>query len=232
MNSSSHVQQSLSYRHAALIAGVFSLLMFAAAMVAEFSSRQSLIVPGDADITAQNILTHSFTFRLGLFGFVLILVCDVLVAWALYHFLEPVHKQLSLLAAWFRLVYTAMFGMALSGLVNGFRLLNSGLHTDVPQRAMEHFQSFDDGWAIAQVFFGFHLLLMGYLILRSGFIPKILGVLLLMASVAYLADNLARLLLTDYAYYKTALTICVALPSMIGELGLAIWLLMKGGKKK
>lgn len=221
----------ISIRRAAGVAGISSIVMFFAAMLAEFYARQNLIVPDNADVTAYNITHNPSSFRLGIFGFIVVLICDVLVSWALYIFLRPVNKSLSLLAALFRLVYTAVFGTSLLNLVSGFRLLTDTYYTIAANnQALLLFNAFDDGWAVGLIFFGIHLMLLGYLIITSKFIPKLIGILLLLASLAYLTDNAAKLLLADYSAHKTLLTIIVAIPSIIGEVGFAIWLLVKGRK--
>lgn len=220
--------RSVTLRQAALVAGVSSLTMFVAAMVAEFYARQSLIIPGNATLTAQNVLSHPGTFAVGICGYIAVLICDVLAAWALYIFLKPAHAQLSLLTACFRLFYTAMFGAALFGLVNGFRTLV--LNPASTEQAMAQFQTFDDGWSLALVFFGVHLFLLGYLIFKSGYMPKTIGVLLMVAAFGYAGDNLCKLFSPDYENYKVWFAPVVAIAALLGEVGLAIWFLVKGRK--
>ena len=90
--------------------------------------------------------------------------------------------------------------------------------------------AFNNGWIIGLVFFGIHLLVIGYLIFKSGIMPRILGILLIIASIGYLIDSFAKVLLSNYADYETIFLLIVALPGVIGELSLAIWLLFKGYK--
>ncbi len=211
-------------KQAALTAGLASLLMFAAAMAAEFLMRQRLIVPGSARETAAGILAEPVLFRSGILAYLLVLICDVLLAWALYVFLYRVHPALSLLSACFRLVYTTLFGMALSGLLKGFRRLQD------PETALVYFNGFEDDWALALVFFALHLLLTGYLVYKSNSMPKWIGVLLILAGMAYFTDNICKLMLPDHSVYKNVLTLLVAVPSIFGELGLAFWMLFRGSR--
>jgi hypothetical protein len=226
----------ISQRKAALVAGIGSLIMFFAAIVAEFLARQGLVVPGNAAETAQNIMTHETLFRAGIFSYLIILILDVVLAWAFYVFLKQVNKSLSLLTAWFRLVYTAVFGAALLNLVSVLRLISGADFLTVSGTDQLHDQmmlsltAFGDGWAIGYMFFSLHVFFLGYLIIRSGYVPRILGILLIIASVGYLTDNLANLLLPDYLNYKTIFMVIVMVPAIAGELGLAVWLLFKGGK--
>jgi hypothetical protein len=78
------------------------------------------------------------------------------------------------------------------------------------------------------VFFGIHLFILGYLIFKSGFIPKILGILLIVASIGYLSDSFANFLLPNYNDYKDTFLMIVVIPGIIGELSLTYWLLFKG----
>lgn len=209
-------------KQAALTAGLASLLMFAAAMAAEFLMRQRLIVSGSARETAAGILAEPVLFRSGILAYLLVLICDVLLAWALYVFLYRVHPALSLLSACFRLVYTTLFGMALSGLLKGFRRLQD------PETALVYFNGYEGDWALALVFFALHLLLTGYLVYKSNSMPKWIGVLLILAGMAYFTDNICKLMLPDHSVYKNVLTLLVAVPSICGELGLAFWMLFRG----
>ncbi|PLK42710.1 DUF4386 domain-containing protein [Emticicia sp. TH156] len=220
---------------AAFIAAIASIIMFFAAMIAEFHTHQSLIVPTNAQATAHNIIENPFKFQIGLLAFIIVLICDIMVSWALYIFFKKVDRGFSFLAAIFRLVYTTIFAVSLLNLVSGFRLLstNQSLPFDEASvQALIYFNAFDDGWAIALIFFAFHLLLLAFLIIRSGLVPKIIGFLLFWAAIAYMTDNIAKLSASNYHNHKTVLTALVAIPSIIGEVGFAIWLLIKGRKLK
>ncbi len=228
MNTDKKTIADISLRKAALIAGFGLLIMTVAAIYAEFA-RTSLIVAGDVTITANNIMAKEILFRSGIFGYIIVIVLDVVVAWTLYVFLKPVNKSLSLLASWFRIVYAAIFGISLFNLVTVLELLNSSdylkvfkideLHTQV----MLSLNAFNDGWNIALVFFGLHLGLLGYLVLKSNYIPKFLGILLIIAGLGYLIDSLGKILIPNY-------NVTIAMFTFIGELLLMFWLLIKGSK--
>ncbi|NRF93387.1 DUF4386 domain-containing protein [Paenibacillus frigoriresistens] len=221
------------------VAGFGLLLMAIFAMFSNFSVLEGLIVPDDAAATANNIIANEMLFRSGFISFVIVLILDVLVAWALFVLLKPVNKNLAMLAAWFRLVYTAIFGVALSNLLNVLPLLSGANYfavftTDqlkLYAQVMLLVDAFNNGWLIGLVFFGVHLLVVGYLIIKSGgYIPRIIGIFLILASAGYAIDSLAHFLLSNYADYKTIFQLIVAVPGVIGELSLAFWLLIKGVK--
>ncbi|MBD0384411.1 DUF4386 domain-containing protein [Paenibacillus sedimenti] len=219
------------------VAGFGLLLMAILAMFSNFSVLEGLIIPDDAATTATNIITNEMLFRSGFTSFIIVLILDVLVAWALYVLLRPVNKNLAMLAAWFRLVYTAIFGIALYNFLNVLQLLSGAKYLTVFTTDQLHAQlmllihAFNNGWLIGLVFFGFHLLVLGYLIIKSGgYIPRIIGIFLILASAGYLIDSIAHFLLPNYADYKTIFLLVVAIPGVIGELSLAFWLLIKGVK--
>lgn len=219
------------------IAGFGLLLMAILAMFANFTVLKGLIVPEDAAATAANIITNEMVFRSGFISFVIVLILDVLVAWALYILLKPVNKNLAMLAAWFRLVYTAIFGIALYHFLNVLQLLSGAEYLKVFTTDQIHAQvmllidAFNNGWLIGLVFFGFHLFVVGYLIVKSGgYLPRMIGIFLILASAGYLIDSLAHFLLPNYNDYKTIFLLVVAIPGVIGELSLAFWLLIKGVK--
>ncbi len=215
-------------RKAALIAGFGLLIMTIAALFAEFA-RTSLIVAGDATTTANNIMAKEILFHSGIFGYIIVIVLDVVVAWALYVFLKPINQSISLLAGWFRIVYAAIFATCLFNLVTVLRLLNNSDYLKVFEIDESHTQvmlslnAFNDGWNIALVFFGFHLGLLGYLVLKSNYIPKSLGILLIIAGLGYLIDSLGKILIPNY-------NVTIAMFTFIGELLLMFWLLIKGSK--
>ena len=226
----------ISLRQAARIAGFGLLIMFIPAMFAYGFVIGSLVVPGDAAATAENIMASEMLFRTGIFSFLIVIILDVLVAWALYVFLKPVNKSLSLLAAWFRLLYTAVFGFALLNLVTVLRLLSDADYLTVFGTDQLHAQvmlslnAFSDGWAIGYVcFFSLHLFVLGYLVYKSGYIPRILGVLLIIGGFGYLIDTFALLLLPNYEAYEAIFSLLI-IPTALGEVLLALWLLIKGVK--
>lgn len=167
---------------------------------------------------------------------IIMVIFDVVVAWALYILLKPVNKSLSLLAAWFRLVNGTIFGIALYNLFSVLQLLDSanyltGFETSQLQaQVMLFLNAFNYTWLIGLIFFGLHLFVLGHLIFKSSYIPGTLGVLLIVASLGYLIDSFANFLLPNYTNYETIFMLIVVIPGIIGELSLTLWLLLKGAK--
>jgi len=163
-----------------------------------------------------------------------VLISDAVVAWALYVLLKPVNKSLSLLMAWFRLIYIAISGFALVISLIALQLSKGADYLSVFEPGelqaliMLLLDAFANGTLIAFVFFGLHIFFLGYLIFKSSraTIPRILGVLLIVASVGYQINSFAKLLLPNLPDYVSILL----LPAIIAEFSLILWLLLRGGK--
>jgi hypothetical protein len=215
----------ISARTAARIAGWGILAMALIAPFAEFYVRQRLVVPGDATATASNILANELLMRSGIAAFLVVIVLDVLVAWALYHVFRPVDPSVAGLMALFRLVYASIFAVAVVNLVSAVDATRvAASDTGQPHAAMmRSLDAFDPAWSVGLAFFGVHLGLAGYLALRSGYLPRALGVVLVIAGLGYAFDTFAGLLLPDYE--PTA-----ALVTFVGEVALLLWLLIRNAK--
>jgi hypothetical protein len=222
----------ISLRQAALIAGIAYLVAFVFSL--GNARRDKLVVRGDAAATASNIVASESRFRVSIATWMVALAADVVVAWALYIFLKPVSESLSLLTAWVRLIYVAIGAIAAVNLLSVSQLLRGADDSERFQpdqrdaQTMLFFRSFDFGLIVAFVFFGLHILGLGYLIVRSDYIPTVLGVLLIIAAVAYLIDSFACFLSPSYENNK-AHSLVFAIPAIISELSLTVWLLVWGG---
>ena len=225
----------ISLRKAALVAGFGYLIIFILGGFTNFIARDNLIVSGDAATTAHNIMASESLFRMGLAGGVIVLVADAVVAWALYIFLKPVNKSLSLLAAWFRLLFVAIAGISLLYLSFVLLLLSGADYlavfetSQLQSQVMLFLNAHEYGINISWVFFGLHILVLGYLIFKASYIPRILGVLLIVASLGYFINSFASFLSSNYANNEANLLV-VAVPAIIAELSLTLWLLIRGRK--
>lgn len=204
-----------SMRTASLIAGIALLLMAVLAFFGNFVVIQALITPGDAARTAGDITGSEALFRWGIAAFVLVAVLDVVVAGALFTLFEHVHRGLAAMAAWFRAIYAAVLLVAAAQLVIALDPLND------PGQVLRAVGAFTTIWELGLVLFAFHLLLIGYLAYRSGFIPRAIGILLVIAGLGYLADGLGLVLIADYS-------LDIALFTFAGEVVLIFWLLISG----
>jgi len=226
--------KEISQDKAARIAGTGYLIIIAAGIFAEFFVRSSLIVPGNTTLTARNIVEAEWLFRFGIAGDIIMLIFDVVVAMALYVLFVSVNKSIILLATFFRLVHSAVYGVTLLTLFIVLLLLSGAEYLTTFETEQLHslvllfLNAHSTGYLIGLIFFGVHCGLLGYLVIKSGFLPKILGILLLFASIGYLTDSFANFLLPNYIDYKTIFEYAVFIPAFIGELSFCLWLLFKG----
>jgi hypothetical protein len=210
----------------ARIAGLLYLVIIAAGIFAQFFARQSLIVPGDAAATAGNIMASETLFRASIAADLIMVIADVALALVFYLLFRPVSHGISLLAAFFRLIQAAMLGTNLLNLALALPLFAG---TEQQQAlGMLYLDAHALGYAIALAFFGISILLLGYLIFKSRYVPRIFGILLVAASAGYLLDTFARILLPNYGDYQAIFDMAVLTPAFIAELALTVWLLLKG----
>ncbi len=215
----------------ARIAGVLYLIITVAAIVAHFYVPGELIVAGDAAATAENIIASQSLFRIGGIGSELvILLSEIVLSVVLYVLLKPVSKTLSLLAAVSRLAMTIIHGLNLLNYYFVLQLLTGADYLSVfgTEQVNALVTLFLDahsyGFTIGIAFLVLHVFVLGYLIFKSGYFPKILGILFLIAGLGYLIDTTALLLSTSYQTTPGLIAFVIA----IAEISFPIWLLVKG----
>lgn len=217
----------------AKISGIAYLMIFLAGFYANFAVLESLIDYNNPSLTAENILTNHAQFGNGLLGFLVMLFFDVLLIWSLFGLTKSVSKNTSYVASFFRFLHALFFGVALSKLWEVYQLTaNANKTTNLQNSVSELLLSFDTLWTVGLLFFGVHLIVLGYLIVKSKNIPKALGVLLILAAVGYIIDGTAKLFMASYDDFKAVFEIIVIVPSVIGEFSFTVWLLIKGFKKQ
>jgi hypothetical protein len=207
-----------SQRTASLVAGLALALIAVIASVGNFIALEPLITPGDAAKTAEDILNSEAQFRWGIAALIVAAVLDIIVAAALLALFEPVSRNVSMLAAFFRVAYTAVFLVAIIQLVVAVGLLGD------PAEAMQAIDAYSTIWLVSLIFFGVHLLLIGYLAYRSGFMAKVFGILLVVAGLGYVADGFVTVLVPGPS-------VGIGQFTFVGEVALMFWLLIRGTRK-
>jgi Domain of unknown function (DUF4386) len=214
-----------SPRPRARITGVVYLLYFLMAVFTEFFMR-GFVVSGDAAATANNILAHQPLFRLGLATGLIATACYVAVTALFYDLFKLVNRSLSLLAAFFSLVgctilaFASVFRIAPLVVLGGARYLSVFKVEQLRALASLFLELYGQGVNICFVFFGVYCLLIGYLIFRSVFLPRILGVLMAFAGLGWLT-----FLSPTLANY---LSPYIQILGVLAEGSLMLWLLVMG----
>ena len=227
MNNNKNQINEISLKKSAIIAGIGLLLMAILAPIANFIIIQGLVDLENVAKTISNIVSSEGLLRLGIILFIIVALLDIIVAWALYIFLIPINKQLSLLTAWLRIIYATILLVVLTYLLKVLILLDgndylTGFSTDqINIQVMLCINTFNNGWEFGLIIFGFHLLILGYLLLKAGYMRKILGILIIIASLGYLIDGFGKLFSADY-------NLTISMITFIGEIILIFWLLIKG----
>jgi len=216
------------------IARLIGILLLLIVVIAPFSMiyvPTTLIVPGDAATTTQQIAAATGLFRLGMASDAVVFLLEIGLTVLLYVLLKPVNQTLSLIAASARLAMTVVQGINLLPLFLVLRLVSGegSLAGFAPAQAQALVLLFLNGHeAVVHIwglFFGLHLLVLGYLVYKARYIPSFVGFFLLVAAFCYLVQNFGTILFPQYA----------ALYTMIGyfsavEIVLPLWLVMKGVK--
>ena len=192
-------------RNAALVTGLALLGMTVLGIYSELLTLQRLHVPGDAPATAGNVLASLPAFRRAVLALWGVLLLDVVVAWGLYELLVPVNRGLSLLTAWLRLVYASILGVALARLIELLTLIDDvlppadPLASEVATSALVHLDAYYAIWGAGLILFGAHLTALGVLVLRSAYVPRLMGAILLLAGLGYMAEYAATLLWPSFS---------------------------------
>jgi len=222
-----------SLNKSARIAGFLYLIYMAAHIISDIW-RDSFIVPGDAAATASNIMAHEGIFTITAVGDFFAAALFFLAAWALYALLKPVNKNLALLFLLLNLAGVALQCMSAINLFAALLLMNGPDYLNVFQvdqlqsLAMFFLDLREKGFLIAQLFYGAWLFPLGYLVYKSGFLPKILGIVLMVHCFTWLSTVFQSFLFPSFA----AITYVSWPLGFIAEFGLTLWLLIMGAKEQ
>ncbi len=211
----------------ARLTGFGYLIIFFTGFFANFYVLEGLVVPAGAGETAKNIITESTLYSMGLAAFSLMVLVDIILAFPLYTLFKSVNGLAAKTSSALRVVNGAIFGIALINLFNIATLSSSGI-TELEAGVLSLLDKFDFIWNIGLVFFGIHLLLLGWLIFKSLNLPGIIGIFLQVAGIGYLVDSGAKLFLSNYDQFQAIFEMIVIIPGVIGEFSLTLWLLIKG----
>ena len=213
----------------ARIAGFLYLILAPLTAFPLFYVSSSLVEPGDAAATANNIMASEWLFRSGIASDSVVFLIEIVVTVLLYALLRQVNKTLSLVAAFSRLAMAVIQGINLLNHFTVLLLLGGAGYLTVFEPDQLHalaslfLNVHEYGALIWSTFFGLHLFFLGYLVFKSGYIPRILGVLLIIASLCYLIQSFGNILLPKYeeifAWFGYLSIIETAFP---------LWLLIKG----
>ncbi len=212
----------------ARIAGILYLVIILMGIGAEALVRNKLFVSGDANATANNIIHADFLWKMGITADLIMHICDLPVMIILYYLLKPVSKKLALLNLSFNLIQTAVLVLNKLNLLAALFFLGDAEYHKSFTPDQLHTLSYlsiklhDFGFGIGLIFFGFVCLLEGYLIFRSVYFPKTIGVLMTVAGICYLTNSFVLILAPQFS------SITLLMPCLLAELSFSLWLIFKG----
>ena len=212
----------------ARVAGVLFLISLVAGGFGEAYAPSKIIVSGDAAATVANITNFNVLYRLGFAAFLTESLCDIALVLIFYALLRPVSRELSLLAAFFGLVGTAVFAvgelfyLAPTLLVGNAGYLTTFSTDQINALVQLSFRFATLAGMATTAYYGMSWLVRAYLIVRSGYLPKFLGVLMAIGGAGFVVRNFLLILAPAYA---STLLLVLMFP---GGLILTIWLLVKG----
>jgi len=220
-------------KKAARIAGFLYLIYIVVSIFADVLGRSKLIVLGDVATTARNIIESAWQFRIGFVVDLVAAVLFLLTAWALYVLLKPVNKPLALIFLLLNLGGVAVWCVSDLFLITSQLLLSGADFLKVFQAdqlqalAMLFLYIYKNGFSgIAQIFFSAWLFPLGYLVFKSGFLPKILGIILMVECFGWLMYPIQFFLFPG----NVVITYLSSAVGFIGEFSLMLWLLIMGVK--
>lgn len=196
-----------------LTIGISYVIIFFTAIFANFFVLDLLI-----NNPLPAVLENGQLIRFGIVAFMIAALFDIVVAWALYEMYKE--NILSRLSTYLRLVHAVLMGGAVFALMMVF-------HFDTDIQIVNQVDIFNYLWLTGLFFFGFHLLLLT----RILTLPKFIHIFLFLAGIMYVVDTLAHFLLVDYDSYANIFLALVAIPSILGEMALGVWFLVRGLKK-
>ncbi|WP_320112709.1 DUF4386 domain-containing protein [Draconibacterium orientale] len=202
----------MNSRKLSIITGVSYLIIFFAAIFANFVMLESL-----KQNPLETIRLNHMAVRFGILAFLITVLFDVVVAWGLFNLYRK--HQFTRLSTYFRLMHAAIMGVAVFALV-------LTLNLDSANEILYQVNVFEIIWLIGLFFFGAHLILLSTIIKK----PKWIAVFLTVAGIMYMVDTAAHFLLPNYAELAGVFLALVAVPSIFGEMAFTVWLLLKGGK--
>jgi hypothetical protein len=217
-----------SIQRYARVAGVLFLLSAVAGGFGEAYVPSHLIVSADATATARNIIASHSMFRLGFAGFFVESLCDVGLTWVLYILLRPVNRDLALLTVFLRIISTTGYAVAevlyfaASRVLAGTNYLKTFSPDQLNTLALLFVKVSGVGQEVFSMYYGVACILLGYLIFRSSFLPKLLGVLLAISGVGFVVKTFTMVLAPAYS------SPFLLIPTLVTVLILTAWLLIKG----
>lgn len=194
----------------------------------------NLIVLDNPTVTYNNIRASESLFRFGIAGGLICYVFFLFLVLQLYRLLKPVNEKYAELMVLLALLSVPIYFLNAQNEFNVLSFIaDNSFNLSLEQtktQIMLNLNQYDNGMRIVHIFSGLWLLPFGYLVYKSGFLPKVFGVLLMMGCFGYLINFLGNTLVLDYS--ALGISKYISMPATFGEIGICLWLLIMGAKQK
>jgi len=228
--------ETISNKKTARIAGLLYLGVVLTGVFTLMYVPSKLIVTDNELLTYQNITSSEKLFRLGIISGLLCYTFFLFLPLVLYKLLKPINETYAKLMVLFAVLSVPIFFLNVQNEFSILSLIKSeknklGVSTEhIQSQVMSYLEQFDNGMRIIHIFSGLWLFPFGYLVFKSGILPKILGVLLMVGCFGYIINFIGYTLIDNYS--KIGVSSYISLPASIGEIGTCLWLLIIGAKEK
>ncbi|WP_411028820.1 DUF4386 domain-containing protein [Spongiimicrobium sp. 3-5] len=218
----------------ARLAGLLYLILVISGIINLMYIPSQLIVWESPSETLENIINSELLFRLGIISGIVTFLAFLLLPLALYKLLHEVNKTSAALMVLFAITsvpisfVNILHKFSILTLISKPNYLKDVDISEIQQQTMFYLDLYNNGVEISQIFWGLWLLPFGYLVYKSGFLPKIFGMLLMAGCFGYLITFFGDFLYPDF--HKTTFSTIVGLPASIGEIGICLWLLIAGAR--
>lgn len=230
------MKADFSNKRIARVAGLLYLGVVLTGIFSLMYAPSKLIVPNNPTLTLQNITSSEVLFRLWIVIGLLCYTFFLFLPLQLYKLLNPVNENYAKLMVLLAVLSVPVFFLNSQNLFSILSLINDGQtktgfsNAQIQTQVMLYLDQYNNGMRIVHLFSGLWLFPFGYLVFKSGFLPKILGVLLMLGCFGYLLNFVGHTLIADYS--KFGVSSYIRLPASIGEIGTCLWLLIMGAKEK
>lgn len=221
-------------KNTARIAGFIYLILILTGIFSLLYVPSKIIVWDDPTATVGNIEKFELTFRMGIVSNLICFTCFIILPLALYKLLAGVSKIQAVLMVIFAISSVPISYLNIAHHIDVLDLIGNEMYLNsfsLEQRniqVMTYLESFENGTLVAHIFWGLWLFPFGYLVYKSGFLPKFFGLMLMLGCFGYLIDFLGYFLFERYS--ETLVSTIAGIPASLGEIGICLWLLIVGIK--
>lgn len=213
------IKISLTKRNISLITGFSIILMAVAAGYSVGNVFGTLVVTDNENLTTENIINNISFFKTGIIGWVVIFICDLIVSIGIYSLFQGKNNKLALSTSLLRFLYTIILGIAIS------RLIMIAISYE---NLIYNINLFNNIWSFGLAIFGLHLICLSYLFYNELVWNKLISLLLILAGIGYLVTYIGELVFANFGNYKQTIDIIFMAPWILGEIGFATLLIIKG----